>query len=154
VWSKMRSLLVKKMFPEISRLRNCLLLALIGVVTFIKIYIPSNVESGQIIATFAQQKISSEPCQQQRNTMPEKLIICYADHYSDGGVCDIRVYNAAVQGCNVIIWFSINIGFDTSSNSTTISGTSQDFDCVASTASKLREENISTIHLISIGNKF
>jgi hypothetical protein len=86
-----------------------------------------------------------------RSVLPDKLIVCYADNYAHNGRCDKRVYNAAVQGCNVIIWFSISIGRDPSTDKPIISGDQGDLYCVAMTAAKLRAENVTTNHLISVG---
>ena len=98
---------------------------------------------------------SSEQAVIQKNChrvqLPDKLIICYADRYHDGDICDEGVHKAAVQGCNVIIWFSINIELDPVTSFPKISGHRNDYDCVASTATKLRNENVSTTHLISVG---
>ena len=128
------------------------MLIFMGIVAYIKLSSLANRGVERFTAQIFERKTLDQCTLQPVTVLPEKLIICYADHFNDAGICDIRVYNAAVQGCNVIIWFSISIGHDPSTNHTHIYGI-DDFECIANSASKLRAQNISTIHLISVGKR-
>jgi hypothetical protein len=48
----------------------------------------------------------------------ENLAVCYGDW----GQCDSKVLTAARQGCNVIVWFAINIRLNPTSGSPWIMG--------------------------------
>jgi len=78
--------------------------------------------------------------------LPEKLIVGYPSWEE----CDAKVIKAAQQGVNVIIWFAINLITNEKTGIPEISG-GPDYKCVAQTASYLKENNLPTIHLISIG---
>lgn len=76
--------------------------------------------------------------------IPEKVII----GYPSWGQCDDQIIEAARNGVNVIIWFSINLSVNESGPF--ISG-GPDYNCVANIVQKLNELNLPTINLISIG---
>ncbi len=48
----------------------------------------------------------------------KNLAVCYGDW----GQCDSKVLTAARQGCNVIVWFAVNIRLNTTSGSPLIMG--------------------------------
>jgi len=64
--------------------------------------------------------------------------------------CTIQVLVGAQQGCNVIVWFAINIVLNESSSSPMIMG-GPDPDCVATIAKNLSDTNLETLHLVSVG---
>ena len=56
---------------------------------------------------------------------------------------------AAHDGCNVIIWFAINLVKDANGNQEIQGG--PDMDCVAGIVLKLKSQEIEVAHLISVG---
>ena len=74
------------------------------------------------------------------------VIVCYADWQQ----CDSRVLTAAEQGCNVIVWFAINIRLNQSSGAPMVLG-GPDPDCVAGVARNLTLAELDTVHLVSVG---
>lgn len=80
------------------------------------------------------------------NHLPSNLIIGYPTWVE----CDQKVIKATEDGVNVIIWFSINLLTNETTGLPQISG-GPNTTCIAQTALFLRENNLPTIHLISIG---
>ena len=78
-------------------------------------------------------------------TLPKKIIVGYANWNQ----CDDTLIRAVEQGVNVLIWFSINLAVDKNGKPTITGG--PNMDCVASKVQKIRELELETIHLISIG---
>ena len=144
-------LLKRRMFKECHCAMTLLLIVIIEFAFSLPTSKRSDSEDSTLFLTkdYLPERVSKE-CPR-RSVLPDKLIVCYADNYAHNGRCDRRVYNAAVQGCNVIIWFSINIGRDPTTGLPTISGDQRQFYCVAMTAARLQAENITTTHLISVG---
>jgi hypothetical protein len=64
--------------------------------------------------------------------------------------CDDKIVKAVEQGLNVVIWFSINLAKDDEGNQI-INGAVPDLDCVARVVKELRDKNLPTTHLISVG---
>eukprot|EP00277_Geminigera_cryophila_P003934 CAMPEP_0179431430 /NCGR_PEP_ID=MMETSP0799-20121207/16324_1 /TAXON_ID=46947 /ORGANISM="Geminigera cryophila, Strain CCMP2564" /LENGTH=250 /DNA_ID=CAMNT_0021208361 /DNA_START=1079 /DNA_END=1827 /DNA_ORIENTATION=- len=92
-------------------------------------------------------------CGRTRGATPEvrlakmpNVIVCYADWAQ----CDDKVLTAAYNGCNVIVWFAINIRLNVTSNSPMILG-GPDPNCVAAIAKNLSDAKLETIHLVSVG---
>lgn len=77
--------------------------------------------------------------------LPERLIVGYANWNE----CDDNIVQAAVNGVNVIIWFSINLLTSPTGKPMITNG--PDMDCVADKVRKIRELGLETVHLISIG---
>lgn len=77
--------------------------------------------------------------------LPEKLIVGYANWNQ----CDEKIIESVRQGVNVVIWFSINLAVDNDGNPTITNG--PDMHCVADIVKKIRDMNLETVHLISIG---
>lgn len=77
--------------------------------------------------------------------LPEKIIVGYANWNQ----CDDSLVEAVERGVNVLIWFSINLSVDADGNPLITNG--PDLDCVRVIQEKIRDKNLSTIHLISIG---
>eukprot|EP00298_Acanthocystis_sp_HF-20_P004963 c15262_g2_i1.p1 GENE.c15262_g2_i1~~c15262_g2_i1.p1 ORF type:complete len:397 (-),score=176.53 c15262_g2_i1:30-1172(-) len=82
-----------------------------------------------------------------KTSLPEGPILV---GYAPGQDCDEKFLQSATQGVNVIIWFSINLIRNTTTNQPEIQG-GPNFDCVANVAMKLHSMNLETVHLISIG---
>ena len=70
--------------------------------------------------------------------------------YCNWRQCDDKIIRAAEQGINVVIWFSINLATDDDGNQI-IDGHLPDFDCVGRIVKELRDKNLPTTHLISVG---
>jgi chitinase len=68
--------------------------------------------------------------------------------YSQEGACNEQNIDAAVSGVNVIIWFSINM---ISRNGSPVIIGGPNYDCVASVIKTIRDLNLTTTHLMSIG---
>lgn len=62
----------------------------------------------------------------------------------------MQVLTGAEQGCNVIVWFAVNIRRNATSGQPEILGGPAP-DCVARVAQNLSDSNLSTLHLVSIG---
>mmetsp|Transcript_23017 Transcript_23017/g.31548 ORF Transcript_23017/g.31548 Transcript_23017/m.31548 type:complete len:414 (+) Transcript_23017:2707-3948(+) len=77
--------------------------------------------------------------------LPERLIVGYANWNE----CDDNIVEAAKNGVNVIIWFSIFLL--TSKHGEPIITNGPDMDCVGEKVQKIRELGLETIHLISVG---
>lgn len=77
--------------------------------------------------------------------IPERLIVGYANWNE----CDDNIVEAAINGVNVIIWFSINLL--TSKDGEPVITNGPDMDCVGAKVQKIRELGLETIHLISVG---
>lgn len=78
--------------------------------------------------------------------LPEKIIVGYASWDQ----CDEKLVQAAMDGVNVLIWFSIDLLHNYTTAKPYINR-GPDPNCVAQTAKKLKDLNLETIHLISIG---
>ena len=78
--------------------------------------------------------------------LPKKIIAGYASWEE----CDDKILTAAINGCNVIIWFQINLAVNTSSGLPLVTG-GPNFECVANISKILRDMDLPTIHLISVG---
>jgi hypothetical protein len=70
--------------------------------------------------------------------------------YANWAQCDDKIIKAVEQGLNVVIWFSINLAKDEEGNQI-INGALPDFDCVGRVVKELRDKNLPTTHLISVG---
>ena len=93
------------------------------------------------------QNNTSQPDENIR-TLPEgNLILGYAG--CDGTNQD-KVVSEARAGVNVINWFSSNLVRKTATGEPEVQ-TPLNFTCVAEVAKTLREENLETTHIISIG---
>lgn len=69
--------------------------------------------------------------------------------YQDWQECDDKSITAAQDGVNVLIWFAIDMG-QNSSGMPAITG-GPDWDCVANITKTLRDLKLETTHLISVG---
>lgn len=79
--------------------------------------------------------------------LPDKLIIAYANWNE----CDEKIVEAAVNGANVIMWFSINLLTDPSSGNPIITN-GPNWDCVANITRTIRDVyKLPTVHMISVG---
>ena len=78
-------------------------------------------------------------------TLPEHLIIGYADQ------CNQKVLQAVQQGVNVVIWFAINLIKNPYTGAPEVQSTVLDMFCVASMINQIRDLNLPTIHMLSIG---
>ena len=76
--------------------------------------------------------------------LPNTLIIGYADQ------CNQKVLESVQQGVNVVIWFAVNLIRDPSSGAPMVQY-GLDIDCVASTIKQIRDLNLYTVHMLSIG---
>lgn len=83
---------------------------------------------------------------QPKVVLPDKIIVGYADWHQ----CDDKIIQAAKDGVNTIIWFSIDL-LRNYTTGTPYINRGPDPNCVAQTAKTLKELNLVTIHLISIG---
>lgn len=79
-------------------------------------------------------------------TLPEKIIVGYANWNQ----CDDKIIQAAKNGVNTIIWFSIDLLHNYTSGQAYINR-GPDPDCVAGVAKTLKDLQLETIHLISVG---
>eukprot|EP01043_Picozoa_sp_COSAG02_P084869 COSAG02_NODE_22625_length_746_cov_0.945904_1_plen_166_part_01 len=73
--------------------------------------------------------------------------------YASWGQCDQGLVEAARDGMNVLIWFSINLAKD-DVGAAVITGpaTGQEFtQCVAAIVAQIEAEGLSLVHLVSIG---
>ena len=72
--------------------------------------------------------------------------------YGNWGECDSTVVTRVREGVNVVIWFAINLGANTTADPATpmITG-GPDLACVAATAQQIASEGLPTTHLISVG---
>jgi hypothetical protein len=77
--------------------------------------------------------------------LPKKVIVGYANWNQ----CDDKIIEAVKNGVNVIIWFSINLSVNSFGKTVITNG--PDFDCVAEKVNIIRNMNLLTVHLISIG---
>lgn len=78
--------------------------------------------------------------------LPEKIIVGYANWHQ----CDDKIIQAAKDGVNTIIWFSIDLLHNYTTGKPYINR-GPDPDCVAQTVKTLKDLQLETIHLISIG---
>lgn len=83
---------------------------------------------------------------QPKVVLPEKIIVGYATWQQ----CDDKIIEAAKDGVNTIIWFSIDLLHNSTTGKPYINR-GPNPDCVAQTAKTLQELNLETVHLISIG---
>lgn len=79
--------------------------------------------------------------------LPDRLLIGYANW----GQCDQKIIHAVENGLNVIIWFSLTLSKNSSTNLPQITGAIPDLDCVAQTVKTIRDRGYSVLHSISIG---
>lgn len=82
--------------------------------------------------------------------LPNPILAAYANW----GQCDDKLVQAANDGVNVLIWFSINLARSADGTRPLITGPatgSEFFDCVASKAKVMRENGREVLHLVSIG---
>lgn len=82
-------------------------------------------------------------------TLPTVILAGYANW----GQCDQGLVEAARDGMNVLIWFSINLATD-GMGAPVITGpaTGTEFaDCVAGVVAQIEAEGLSVVHLVSIG---
>lgn len=77
--------------------------------------------------------------------VPEHVVLCYTS-WSE---CDDKVLEAARNGCNVIVWFALNIQKDAAGIPVISGGPNR--QCVADTANQLSDENLDVLHLVSFG---
>ena len=77
------------------------------------------------------------------------LCVAYLSRHS-WNECDDKVIQAAKDGVNVVIWFAINLVVDPVTGRPRVQS-GLNYSCVADVARELRELNLPTIHLISIG---
>eukprot|EP01036_Dinobryon_divergens_P031669 gene31669-41112_t len=89
--------------------------------------------------------INNDPSKHRNAALPERLIVGYANWNE----CDDNIVQAAVNGVNVIIWFSINLLTSPTGKPMITNG--PDMDCVADKVKRIRELGLETVHLISIG---
>ena len=92
---------------------------------------------------------SSSSCidtKERRKLPPGKLIVGYANWNQ----CDEKILDAVQAGVNVVIWFSINLVVDKITGLPTIEN-GPDYHCVAKMIQKIRQLDLPTTHLISIG---
>jgi hypothetical protein len=81
--------------------------------------------------------------------LPERIIAGYANW----GQCDEKLVQAAQDGMNVLIWFSINLARDDEGNMA-ITGPAtgaEYFDCVAGRVAEMEALGLDVLHLVSIG---
>jgi hypothetical protein len=78
--------------------------------------------------------------------LPDSIIVGYASWNQ----CDDKIIQAVKDGVNVVIWFATNLSTDPVTGVPIVIG-GPDMDCVADKIQKIRELNLPTIHLISIG---
>lgn len=78
-------------------------------------------------------------------TLPENLIVGYANW----GQCDEKIIEIVKDGVNVLMWFSINLEVNSDGNPHI--SVLPDLKCVTKIANQLKELNLPTIHMISIG---
>lgn len=78
--------------------------------------------------------------------LPEKIIAGYAGYPR----CNEKIIQSAKDGVNVMIWFSIDLLYNYTTGQPFINR-GPDPDCVYQTAKTLKELQLETIHLISIG---
>lgn len=93
------------------------------------------------------------PSQQRaRNPLPEGPILA---GYANWGQCDEGLVQAARDGLNVLLWFSINLAIDEATGEPTITGPAATgpafYDCVAGVVAQIEAENLQVAHLVSIG---
>jgi hypothetical protein len=84
---------------------------------------------------------------QSKRKLPERVLACYATWSQ----CDSSIEVAAADGCNVIIWFAINIAKDPATGMPAISGPMPDLACVAGVAGRIAGAGLKVHHLISVG---
>jgi hypothetical protein len=82
----------------------------------------------------------------QKVDLPEKLIVGYANWNE----CDEKIVEAVKNGVNVVMWFSINLAVNQDTGKPEITN-GPDMTCVAERVKQIRELNLPTIHIISIG---
>ena len=87
-----------------------------------------------------------------RNPLPEGPILA---GYANWGQCDEGLVQAARDGLNVLLWFSINLAIDEATGEPTITGPAAAgpifYDCVAGVVAQMEAENLPLAHLVSIG---
>ena len=94
-----------------------------------------------------QQQLLQQTPQPPRKLPAGNLIVAYAP-----GTCNVtRVVNAVRRGVNVVIWFSINLGFNASNGGAPQVQGGPSPSCIASTAAALQRLGLETTHMISIG---
>ena len=74
--------------------------------------------------------------------------------YADWGQCDEALVQAAEDGLNVLIWFSINLAQNPETGEQEMTGPAtgaEYFDCVADVAAQIEAKGLSVVHLVSIG---
>lgn len=78
--------------------------------------------------------------------LPEKIIVGYANWNQ----CDESILEAVKSGVNVVIWFAINLSTDLTTGKPLITN-GPNWNDVAIMINRIKELNLDTIHLISIG---
>ena len=132
-------------------MRRCefILCLFLGIVTSVSCFqSPHFIRDYTLSSTSAMSAhINNDPSKHNGNAalLPERLIVGYANWNE----CDDNIVQAAINGVNVIIWFSINLL--TSPTGKPIITNGPDMDCVADKVKKIRELGLETVHLISIG---
>lgn len=82
--------------------------------------------------------------------LPDRILAAYANW----GQCDDKLIQAAENGVNVLIWFSINLGASADGTKPEITGPATGpsfFDCVGEKTRTMRERGLDVLHLVSIG---
>jgi hypothetical protein len=96
--------------------------------------------------TRAVHKHSSAAESRKTLVLPDKIIVGYANWNQ----CDEQLVTAVQQGVNVLIWFSVNLIANPDTGLPQVSG-GPNRACVETIITRIRELNLPTIHLISIG---
>eukprot|EP00729_Bicosta_minor_P020728 gene20728-28955_t len=83
-----------------------------------------------------------------RPPLPQPLIAGYANW----GQCNDKIVQAAEDGVNLVIWFSINLQGISGRATITGPATGEEYlDCVASKVARLKQLGLSVRHMVSIG---
>ena len=85
-----------------------------------------------------------------RYALPEIIVAGYASW----GQCDEGLVQAAEDGLNVLIWFSINLAVDEETGLQAMTGPATGvayYDCVAGVVAEIEEKGLEVVHIISVG---
>ena len=91
-----------------------------------------------------------------RHQLPDGPLIISYMYSCDGTADQAKVLRAAADGVNVVVWFAVDLGRNATTGAAQIGHDDAqtkitNFSCVVETAAQLREAQLQTTHMLSIG---
>ena len=78
--------------------------------------------------------------------LPSEIILGYPTNNE----CDDKVLNAVQDGVNLVMWFAVTIGYNSTSGLPTIQS-GPDYACVGQMVNQIKALGLPTVHMVSIG---